>query len=627
MRRLLVVLDNCEHLVAACAALADALLRNCLNVRILATSRQPLGVAGETTWRVPRLSESEATRLFVERARAVEPGWAITDQNAPAVGEVCQRLDGIPLAIELAAARVAVLAPEQIAARLVDRLSLLTGGSRTSPPRHQTLRATLDWSYSLLRPCEQLLFNRLSVFAGGWSLEAAETVCAGARIAQSTILDLLAQLINQSLVLAGHGDGVVLRYRLLETLREYGTERLAGSGAAEAVLEKHASFFLTLAERNEPELFGSGAIAAQATLEREHDNIRGALRWFVAHGDAERAQRLAGSVARFWFYRGYFAEGGAWLAQVLALPQPGATAGRAKSLYGAGTINMMRGDYSAAETALRKALRLWRELGNAAEEGFALYVLGLVAGHRGDRAEGYCLFEEGVAVSRAAACRPAEANNLAGLADMAREQGQFTDALARGEDALKCSSAAGWMRGIVHSLWALGDINYQMGDYDTATNLLEASLATSREMGAQYLVASTLARLGVLSIERLDLSEAHALLVESLSLCRDIGDRQGIARGLEGFAQLACVEEQPETALRLMGAAATLRTAIGAHLSRMEAAQLERRVAPARETAGESASDAAWAAGHALSLQQALAIAMGTTTVERTRSPRSESPR
>jgi predicted ATPase/DNA-binding XRE family transcriptional regulator len=609
MRRLLLVLDNCEHLAAACAALADVLLRSCPDLRIVATSRQPLALAGETIWRVPALSMAEATQLFVERARALEPGWAPTQRNASAVAQVCDRLDGIPLAIEFAAARLTVLAPEQIAARLTDRLSLLTIGSRSSPPRHQTLRATLDWSYGLLAPDEQLLFDRLSVFAGGWSLEAAESVGAADRIQPRVVLDLLTRLVDQSLVIAVHGEHSPVRYRFLETLREYAAERLADTGAAEAVQERHAAFFLALAERNEPELFGTGWMAAQASFERERDNIRAALRWLVTGRDAERAQRLAGSLARFWFFRGYFDEGSAWLGQVLALSETARSAGRAKSLHGAGTIAMMRGDFPAAKSALREALRLWQEQGDGAQQGFVLFVLGMVARQRGEYAEAGRSFEEGLETSRAAGSAPAETNNLAGLADVAREQGRLGEARGYAEDALKCASAAGYARGMVHALRALGEITYEMGDYVAATHQLEAGLVTSRELGAHWLVAWTLARLGLLAIERRDFSAAEALLTESVSLCRDMGDRQGIARALEGFGQLASLKGSLETALRLVGAAARIRTAIDVPLSAAERTRLEQRLAPVRAKLGESASEAACAAGRELSLQQAMALA------------------
>jgi len=334
----------------------------------------------------------------------------------------------------------------------------------------------------------------------------------------------------------------------------------------------------------------------------------------LSRGDVERVQSLAGSVARFWFFHGYFDEGSAWLAQVLALTPAESTAGRAKSLHGAGTIAMMRGDFVEAESALREALGIWRELGNWEQQGFVLFVLGMVARQRGAYVEARRLFEQGLAASRAAACAPAEANNLAGLADVAREQSQFAKARAFGEEALKHASAAGYLRGEVHALRALGEVTYEVGDYDSAAELLQAGLVRSRELGAQWLVAWTLARRGLLAIERDEYPEAEALFVESLALCRDMGDRQGIARCLEGLAQLASVQQRPETAMRLASAADRIRTTVGVPLSPMERTHLEHRLAAARAMLGESASDRFWIEGRRLSLQHAVALALMPAT-------------
>ena len=373
---LLLVLDNCEHLVEACARLAGALLRACPGLRVLATSREPLGVAGEVVWRVPSLALPEATppseqledaaavRLFVARARAARPAFALTEQNARAVADVCRRLDGIPLALELAAAHVPLLSVEQIAERLDDALGLLTRGSRLAPARQQTVRATLDWSYGLLTPPERRLFDRLAVFAGGWTLAAAEGVAGTDGIAPRTVLPMLGRLVDQSLVVVEPEPGGPGRYRLLEALRQYGLERLAAGGGRPRARDRHAAHYLALAEQTAPRLFGPGAPAAQARLEGERDNCRAALRWLVERGATERALRLVGALGRFWFYRGYLAEGEAWTARVLALPgadRP--TAGRARALYAAGAAALGRGDYAAVEAAGREALALWRRRG------------------------------------------------------------------------------------------------------------------------------------------------------------------------------------------------------------------------------------------------------------------------
>ena len=310
-RNLLLVLDNCEHLVEACAELASSLLGACPNLKILATSREGLGVAGETTWNVPSLSmpepqrlppmeslsQYEAVRLFIERAESVQPGFEVTDQNAPAVAQICHRLDGIPLAIELAAARVRVLSVEQINARLEDRFRLLTGGSRIAMPRQRTLRGAVEWSYELLSEPEHLLFNRLSVFTGGFILEAVETVCAGEGVGADEVLDLLSLLVDKSLVMVGEGVEGEVRYRLLETLRQYGRERLAAIGEADETLRRHAAFFFALAEeagqvQSQTIALGPQEAAWLDRLEQEHDNLRAALGWCVESGEAETGLRL-----------------------------------------------------------------------------------------------------------------------------------------------------------------------------------------------------------------------------------------------------------------------------------------------------------------------------------------------
>ena len=346
-RLLLVVLDNCEHLVHACAALTEELLRACPNLCMLATSREPFGLAGETVWRVPSLllpepqmtpdqvERTEAVRLFVERTQAVLPDFDLQDQHLRAVADICRRLDGIPLALELAAAQVPLLSLEQLAARLDDALGLLMRGGRLAPARQQTVRATLDWSYRLLTAPEQLLLDRLAVFAGGWTLEAAEAIAGVDGVQPGEVLRLLGQLVNKSLVVVERDPNGLVRYRLLETVRQYALERLMASGEAPRARDRHAAYFLALVEQTEPELFGQGYLVAQARLEREHDNCRAALRWLVERAETEAAQRLAGALGRFWFYRGYLTESAAWMERVLALPDGDRpTAGRAKCLGG-----------------------------------------------------------------------------------------------------------------------------------------------------------------------------------------------------------------------------------------------------------------------------------------------------
>ncbi len=374
-KRVLLVLDNCEHLVEVCATLIEALMRSCPKLHILATSREVLGVAGEIRWLVPSLSSPdlqrlpsvegltrhEAVRLFLERAAAVAPRFELTDQNAPAVVKLCHRLDSMPLAIELAAARVRTLSVGQIVERLEDPLKLLTGGSRKAEPRQRTLRGTLAWSYDLLSEPEQTLFGRLSVFAGGWTLEAAEAVGAGDGIERDEVLDLLSELVGKSLVAAATEEVASTRFDMLETVRQYGWEQLEVSGEADIVRLRHAAFFLALAEAAEPDLKGSLQLARLEELETEHDNLGAALGWSLDGGNKELGLRLAGALGEFWLMRGRLSEGRRWLQMALARGDASSTPLRVKVLNRAGSLAILQGD-ERATVLLEESLRLVKAL-------------------------------------------------------------------------------------------------------------------------------------------------------------------------------------------------------------------------------------------------------------------------
>ena len=406
-RQLLLVLDNCEHLLDGCARLAEALLTACPRLQILVTSREPLGLAGETRWRVPSLSmpaldqfaspeavgRCEAVRLFLERAQAVQPTFALTPANAAAVAEVCARLDGIPLALELAAARLGSLGMAELAARLDQRFRLLTGGSRTALPRQQTLRATVAWSYDLLTSQEQTLFARLSVFAGGWSLEGAEAVGAGGTIAAEEVLDLLARLVDKSLVLAEEAADGSTWYRLLETLRQYGQERLAAAGETAQVRRRHAAYYLALTERADRRFTGPDQLRWLDLIGREHDNLRAALTWCL-EGDAHRGgaeaddlvetgMRLAGALFWFWFFRDHHAEALVWLERALAQGSAAPATVRAKAHFGAAVFASTLHDFARSAGHLSESIVLSRAAGDTRQLILALSVLG---GKRAGRA-------------------------------------------------------------------------------------------------------------------------------------------------------------------------------------------------------------------------------------------------
>ncbi len=395
-RHLLLILDNCEHLIAACAQLSETLLRACPNLRILATSREALGIAGETAWRVSSLSlpdlrklplaeglrEYEAIRLFIDRAKSTLPTFGVTNQNGPTVTQICQRLDGIPLAIELAAARVKVLSVEQLAVRLDDRFRLLTGGSRTALPRQQTLRAAIDWSYELLSKKERVLLRRVSVFVGGFSLEAVEAVCVGKGIEASEALDLLTHLVDKSLVVVEEQLGET-RYRLLDTVRQYSREKLLESKEASAVRKRHRDWYVKLAERAEPEMHGPNQVIWLERLETEHDNLRAALEWSLGGGETEAGLRLAGAIWDFWRLHGYLSEGRRWLEGFLSRSSGVSTPARVKALQAAATLGLFQCDFERATTLSEECLTLSRELGDKEGIAFSLINLGGLAGFSG----------------------------------------------------------------------------------------------------------------------------------------------------------------------------------------------------------------------------------------------------
>lgn len=514
-KQLLLLLDNCEHLLGGGAALADALLRGCPDVRILATSREGLNIAGELAYRVPSLSlpnpgelppveslpKYEAMRLFIERA-----DFKVTSQNAPALVQVCYRLDGIPLAIELAAARVRALPLEELNERLDDRFRLLTGGSRTALPRQQTLRALIDWSYDLLSEPERLLLRRLSVFAGGWTLEAAETVSGADPLEKWAVLDLLTSLVEKSLVVYEESEG---RYRLVETMRQYARDRLQEAGETAALRGRHRDFFAALAERAGPELFGSEQTIWVRRLEREHDNLRAALAWSLESGDGEAGLRMGGSLWRFWHIQSYAEEGRERLAAALAQAGTGSgTCLHAQALDGAAVLSMRAArDLAAAQAHYEEMLAIGHDLGDRKVTGTALNGLGHVALLRGDRRGAHALFEQGLG--------------------LAREVGHTWEAAF----ALHC----------------MGYLFVLQGECDTAWPLLEESLAIRRGRGDLWSVYWTLSVMAIVAEERGDYTLARALLEECVTICRELRKSPEL-RVLRGLANTARIQGDFATA-------------------------------------------------------------------------------
>jgi non-specific serine/threonine protein kinase len=627
-KQMLLVLDNCEHLVGACAALAGALLRACPQLHILATSREGLEIAGEQCYRVPslpvpnlahlpppgRLAESAVVALFLARARERRTDFVLTAQNARAVAQVCARLDGIPLAIELAAARVGSLSVEGIAARLDSRFRLLAGGARDALPRQRTLRAALDWSYNLLSAPEQLLLDRLSVFAGGCTLAAATAVCAEETVADWEVLDLLDRLVNKSLVQTDVAGGDA-RYGLLETVRQYGQERLATAGQAEAVRDQHLAHFLALAEEAALHLAGADQVAWLDRLEAEHDNLRLALNWVRERGAAEAGLRLAAAIMRFWWTRGYLGEGRRWLEGVLAADDGSAPLARIRVLTAAGTLAGVHGDTARAVTLLDESLARARDLGDRQGVARSLSLLGFVTGWQGDLARAWALFEEALGIARDLGDQQEIAFALFGLGDTAYPLGNLARAATFYEEALALFREMGDWQHVGIVLGDLGVATYAQGNPVRAATLFEEARALYHRLGERWHIIMTTGHLADVALGQGDVRRGAALYAECLALARDAGIRPQIARGLEG---LACVAMQvgpagdPRRAARLLSAAVAL-GAGGWTPMRIEPDRPERVRAAARAALGEEAFAATWAEGQALSQEEAVAHALRDT--------------
>jgi predicted ATPase len=624
-KMLLLVLDNCEHLKAACASLAHTLLRSCPQVKILATSREALQIMGETVWRVPsllrpdpndlflgteesilQLIEYDAVRLFVERARAQRTDFALNKQNGRAVAAVCHRLDGIPLALELAAAWMSSMTVGQIALHLDDCFGLLTRGNATALPRQQTLRALIDWSYELLNNQEKILLQRLSVFVGGWTLEAAEAVCGGDGIVVGRVLHVLTSLVDKSLVVFEEREEEG-RYHFLETIRQYARERLAKTEEAQALGGRHRNHFLALAEMAEPQLTGAEQARWLERLEVEHDNLREALAWCKAEeGGAEAGLRLAGALWRFWWVRGYLSDGWAYLAK--ALERSGAfarTPARAKALSGAGNLVWNQGDYGTARTLYEESLAIRRELGDKLGIAASLGNLGVMAYEQGDYGAARTLYEEGLAIRRELGDKLGIAASLGNLGVVAFYQGDYGAARTLDEESLAIQRELGDKGGIANSLICLGLVAYMQGEYGSARTLYEESLAIKRELGDKLGIAALLGNLGSVAHKQGGSGAARTLYEESMAILRELGDKRVIAYLLEGFADLAKTEGQAERAARLWGAAEALREAIGSPIPPNEREMYKRNVTATRE-----AFAAAWADGGAMTIEQAIEYAL-----------------
>jgi len=639
-QRILLVLDNCEHLVDACAALADGLLRGCHGLVILATSREPLGIAGETAWRVPsltlpdvddleavgtdgapRLRSSAAVELFVERASAARPDFTLTALHAPAVARICRRLDGIPLALELAAARVVALSAGQIAERLDDRFRLLTGGNRTALPHQRTLRATVDWSYDLLSEQERTLLRRLAVFAGGWRLEAAEAVCAGPGLESYEVLDLLQHLVDRSLVVAEVQSDGTNRYRMLEMLQQYALERLVEQGEADEARRQHAACFLALAEAAVVELRGPSESEWSGRLEIEIENLRAALRWLVAQREAEQALRLGGALWRFWTQRGHLAEGLVWLEQVLALDvgSEGGTVealrARSGALNGAGNVALARGEYARAAPFHAEALALRRQIGDQAGEAISLHNLGLVARNLGEPVLAAARFSESLGLFRTLGDTRNAALSLLNLGRLRHDKGDHEGAAELYREGLALFQTVGSAHGVATALNRLGDLARDRGELNTAERLHGEALSLRRGRGDPWVMGLSVTGLARVAAARGDRGQTIALAIQSLRALHEAGASRDTAAALVVLATAVCAAGKASIAAQLLGAVA--RAYPDGWPVGTEHAALEQAVAATRLALGADAFEVAWAEGQYFTLDKAVEIALSLAEPER----------
>jgi len=668
-KQLLLVLDNCEHLIAGCAQLVDRLLSTCPNLKILATSREALGLIREEAWPVPILSLPDAQRmslidllmqyegihLFVERASAAKSDFTLTKQNALSVAQVCQRLDGVPLAIELAAARVKMMTVGEIAKHLDDRFDLLTAGSRTALPRHQTLRGAIDWSYDLLSQPERMFFSRISVFAGGFTLNAAKEIATGDGVSKTQVIHLLGQLINKSLVnvrARSEEPKSETRYEMLETIREYAREKLDEFGETEQVRQRHRDFFIGFAEQAEPKLKGAQQFEWLNRLEDEHDNLRAVLQWTQELGGMVTALRLAGLLFWFWNQRGYLSEGRAWLERALAAEPALAKSVRARSLYEVAYLARAQGDFAGPRELVEQSIVLWRTSNSEEKQGLplALALLSNLVRDGGDPGTARALAEESVKLSREQANAWNLALSLLSVGMALRDQEDYNLAQSTIEESISICQELGDLLGLAGGLNSLAHVAYRRGDYEVAYSLEEEVLSIRRQLGNKQQIAYCMHCLGIFTLAQGNIERARSFFDQALVLFHEVGDKSGIVLSLqhqgrfahlqgddvqaqsfleEGLtlaretgpkwissnyllwlADLAAERGQFERAVRLCSAAKTHLHTISYFWDAFESAYYERIINLARVSLGENAFAIAQAEGRAMTIEQAVAYAL-----------------
>lgn len=608
----LLALDNFEQVLSVAPQLAE-LLAVCPELKMLVTSRSPLRLTGEHEYAVSPLAVPErnsptsdlqsfaSVRLFLTRAQALKPDLQLDDANASAIAQICARLDGLPLALELAAARIKVLPPQAMVAWLDQSLQLLTGGARDAPERHQSLRNAIQWSYGLLDEDEKRLFRRLSMFVGGYSLEAASAVGGGQPV---ETLNRVESLVDKSLV-----HSTEARLTMLETIREYALEQLAASGEAEETYHAHGRFYLQLAETAETKFNGPEQEMWLERLANDHDNLRAALRFSLDHGDANTAFRLCAALWRFWFWRGYLGEGRRWLEQALVAGRNVESPARAEALSLAGFLAGNQGDYARAEALCEEGLRLARRLNDSPGQAVALMGLGHAASWGRDPIRAQTLFEESLALYRALGDEWGTAATLTYLGNIAFFAADYTTARPLLEEASTLFRNMGQAWGIGVALYSLGlaILSQHQGD-PTARAHLQEAFDILKGLGDLRGLIRIEVGLGRFALDKRDLALARAHWHEGLSLAQEVGDQWAVAHCLDGFASLCALQRQPDLAARLFGAADGLRERLDAGLPPAFQAWRNRELPLARSALGESAFAAAFAEGHQLTLEQALTL-------------------
>jgi non-specific serine/threonine protein kinase len=587
-KKLLLVLDNAEHLLEACVQFVNLILRRGPDVAVIVTSRERLGMAGELTYRVPSLTVPgsgdtfaapeallayEGVRLFIERARLLRPDFTVTAENAVSLASICARLDGMPLAIELAAPRLRSMSVEELSQGLDQRFALLTGGSRTVLPRHRTLRSMIDWSYDLLTDVEQAMLRRVSVFAGGWTLAAAEHVCTGDGIEKSDTIVLLTSLTDKNLIIAEEHDGAT-RYRLLETIRRYALDRLRETGEEARWRNRHFAWVLELAEESFKPLTGPDQNLWLDRMAPELDNFRAALRWAIEHKLPD-AFRMAPNLSRWWVKRAHLTEAREWFSRLLdVIPGDQAKSDRGRALSAVGNMAMYQGDHDEAGRLFRESLALSRELGDARRSAYTQTNLALLASMRGQYADAEPLLVECATLARTLDDAALLAVNLGNLAI------------------------------VVHA----------RGDGDTAARLFEEVLTLARGVGDSALTSQALISRGRAECRDGNLESAEASLVESLTIAGDLNHPDAATQALEGFAELAVAKHAPKRAATILGTAGRLREETGLALSVHEEREHKRMAAAARAALGDAAFDQARREGSAMDLEEAVRYALDGQT-------------